>query len=297
MDEQFKKLIQDMKKVKLTDEEKAETRSFLKYFVKNNPIKEGKVLFPFMQVFARPIPTMAVIILLIGVSVSFAAENSLPNDLLYPVKTSVNENVLKILARDEESKVKLETRFVRRRLEEAKELVANNKLDNKAQNEISLRIREHTNTVNEYLSSSSEIETEVAAEVGSDLESYFGAQEKILSNIPDHSEIEPIIETIKVQKTKISQTREENEQKTILKSKTEIRIINEDRIEKAEKNLEELKKDGNATQKQLDEIEEIIEEGRDKLENDLQEEAFIDFQKVNRTTQEIKLLIESDLSR
>src|SRR3989338_3696021 len=105
MTDPLKKLAHDMKSVRLTEPEKASMRDDLLQFMKEHPApvraqhnekdpSETRAnLFGsfFTFLIPRPMPVLAafLIIAVSGGGISFAAEGSLPGDLLYPVKIAV----------------------------------------------------------------------------------------------------------------------------------------------------------------------------------------------------------------
>lgn len=60
--------------------------------------------------------------ILMGGTVSFAAENTVPGDVLYPVKVRVNESVRGVIAVSPKAKAEWDVRLVERRLEEVEML-------------------------------------------------------------------------------------------------------------------------------------------------------------------------------
>jgi len=86
-----------------------------------------------------------IIALVIAVSggVSVAAETSVPGDILYSVKTSVNEKVRGALATSAEAEAEWQVRLAERRLEEAAKLEARGTLDADVEQELSDAFNEH----------------------------------------------------------------------------------------------------------------------------------------------------------
>ncbi len=87
------------------------TRSIIKFNTKNNML------------------IGAIIAAILSGSVSFAAQSSLPGDTLYPVKIHVNESVGDLVAVSSVSQAKWDTAKIERRLNEAKTLEKEGKLD------------------------------------------------------------------------------------------------------------------------------------------------------------------------
>lgn len=116
----------------MTHDEKSAMRETLVRFVVAHPaihpaVEHGdSVLSPY-SLFGRMrnFKTMTLVVfggIAMGGSVAFAAEGALPGDLLYPVKTEVNERVRGMVAFTPQSKAAWEVRLVERRLEEIEKL-------------------------------------------------------------------------------------------------------------------------------------------------------------------------------
>ena len=75
-------------------------------------------------------PVLGIMIaVLVGGTTTFAAQNSLPGDTLYPIKISVNENVRAAFAIGADAEADLQTELLEERVNEAKRLAAENKLE------------------------------------------------------------------------------------------------------------------------------------------------------------------------
>lgn len=122
---QFKK---GSREIRLTTEEKSVMRQTLVQFARENPIVHTSraVISPysFMRK-ARGFKILSATVIggiLIGGTVSFAAEGALPGDVLYPVKTEVNERVRSAIAVTPQAKAGWDVVLVERRLSEMKEV-------------------------------------------------------------------------------------------------------------------------------------------------------------------------------
>jgi Domain of unknown function (DUF5667) len=62
-------------------------------------------------------------------SISYAAEGTLPGDILYPVKIHINENIYNVMAFSHEAQASWHTERAERRFEEIEQLLAKNELD------------------------------------------------------------------------------------------------------------------------------------------------------------------------
>lgn len=92
-------------------------------------------------------PLLIILGLLMGGSVSFAAENAVPGDILFPVKIHINESVRGVIAITPQAKAEWEIHLVERRLKEIEKLAtepdASSDVKNIAQSNLE-RYIEHT---------------------------------------------------------------------------------------------------------------------------------------------------------
>ena len=134
-------LLQNAKKVTLSTSEKASIYSRLNTVMNQSParlswydsfelskiiktITDGSIV--------KFVPVALVAVLVLMVSVSFSARNSLPGELLYPVKVGVNENVQSFATFGEKSSAEVDAMHASTRLNEAEQLVEQNKLSTSA---------------------------------------------------------------------------------------------------------------------------------------------------------------------
>ncbi len=88
-------------------------------------------------------PITLLIALIMGGSVSYAAEGALPGDTLYPIMIHVNENVRSALTVTSAGQAELEITLAERRLAEAKQLKAEGRLDMKTKAELRSQVEAH----------------------------------------------------------------------------------------------------------------------------------------------------------
>lgn len=146
--------IKQLKKIKLEAEEKNSIRDFLSVRIgmdERHIYHKPFLIFNLFKHKTMFAGILAVIILLTSGGTTFAAENALPGDVLYSVKTHVNEKVMEVLARNDEKKADLSTRLAERRLDEADKLSVKGKLnpDNSAQ--IAEQLKKHLDKTNELV--------------------------------------------------------------------------------------------------------------------------------------------------
>ncbi len=134
----------------------------------------------------NPMPILAslVIMVLLGGGVSFAAENSLPGNTLYPVKVKFNEEVRGVLSFGEESKTEWEARRVERRLEEAAELAASGALSSDVSAKIEENFEEHARRVEDRIARfEAENKIMAAADLASKFETSLRVHDQILERL------------------------------------------------------------------------------------------------------------------
>ncbi|GEM_PF-2189283 len=162
MKNNFEKITDEAKKIILTPEEKNAMRLNLMTTIEKFPVRVGVERRPILQeveqnhhtrlaawwkgiirehsssrLFANynltPMPIMLLLTILFSGGISYAAEGALPNDLLYPIKISVNEPVRGFATFGEKAKADWQTRLAQRRLEETETLASNGSLDEETQ--------------------------------------------------------------------------------------------------------------------------------------------------------------------
>ncbi|MBI2013320.1 MAG: hypothetical protein HYS87_00570 [Candidatus Colwellbacteria bacterium] len=132
-----------------------------------------------------PMPIIALLIALsLSGGVSFAAENSLPGDALYPIKVGVNEQVRGALAFGAKAKAKLDTQLAARRLEEAEQLSAKTRMDADVRERIEANFKAHAERVEARIAEFEEKDDFTsAADIASRFEASLRAHEQILERL------------------------------------------------------------------------------------------------------------------
>lgn len=102
-------------------------------------------------------------VLCILVSLPFFAEKSVPGDVLYVIKTGVNETLETQFANSPYEKIELETKLMNRRITEARLLASEGKLTEEVKNQIAETVKGHTTAVQEGLVALREEDAESAA--------------------------------------------------------------------------------------------------------------------------------------
>lgn len=206
MIDNFYKKIGFLKELRLDGKIKNQLRAELVLYLKYHPVRNSpweRLLYQrsFLAIILNKnkLKTMPVIILIIalvaGGSVSVAAENTLPGDLLYPVKVGVNEGVRELFAVSAKAEVELQAKLAERRLKEAAQLAAENRLDAETRMDIESRFKNHSEKANKNLAKLDvEEKSQAAAGVSSSLEARLRAQQRVLEDINQRATVEIMTE-------------------------------------------------------------------------------------------------------
>lgn len=126
-DMKFKKGIDQIKKISLTNAEKSKMTHNLSLYVDfHMPTRSPFSVLSFLNTmpskrYSSALASVIIAILISG-SVVYASENSLPGDLLYPIKTKIVEPVKIALASTPSARAMVETQLAHNRLNEAEAL-------------------------------------------------------------------------------------------------------------------------------------------------------------------------------
>ena len=223
MEDNFENLFRDIKNTKLTDSERAFMRNNLEFFVAEYPahapisvrITDAISHWVSMSGARRQYVTSAgfafVLMLTVGAGTSFAAAEALPGDTLYSVKLKVNESVEGALALGTEAKVKLQSKKMARRLEEAEALAAAGRLTSATRSIIESEINKSANDFDARVAVLAKMDGQaVVAEVQSDLEAtlvgHAGVIASLSTDLPESRPVlSRILATVQV-RAKMSQT-------------------------------------------------------------------------------------------
>jgi hypothetical protein len=121
-------------RVRLQADEKADARTALLSYMQTHPVRERAAIrhqrkMGFFSSILKPVPLTLITCLGLGAGTAFAAEPSLPHDLLYPIKTHITEPIRGALALTPKARSAWTTHLVERRLGEAKKLAEQQRLD------------------------------------------------------------------------------------------------------------------------------------------------------------------------
>lgn len=134
---------------------------------------------------ARLAPALMAALLVISTSagVSYAAEDALPGDTLYPVKVGVNEQVVSALMFSETARIAWLSQLAERRLEEASILTMQGRFDVEKGKEVALRFAEHTAALQAKTRELEKSDPAAAAQASADTATTLEAHEAIIARL------------------------------------------------------------------------------------------------------------------
>lgn len=141
----MKKFFKQLKKEQLTKIEKQTIKNELSLFIKQNPLSNLEnrassrldffAMFKTHHRFVLAGATLAMVLLVMS-GTAYAAEESLPGDLLYPIKINVTERVRTAITKNPERLAVWETEKTERRLKEIEKITTKGNLNQERQKQL-----------------------------------------------------------------------------------------------------------------------------------------------------------------
>lgn len=271
----FKQLVEEAKKLTLSQAEKTDIKDQLVLFMRNTvnanvrtaeltrlhsrrsmlsniqftPLNNLRSKLP--SVFNRvnifkPMPILIAILLLVSGGASFAAEKSLPGDALYPVKVYVNEEVRGWATLSEEAKANWDAALANRRLNEAEQLASESRLDAETRAQLEANFQAHSDRVQARIEKFEDKKADRAAEIISNFNTSLNAHEQILLSIglAKNSDTEPQAKSLAVRVRAEAQEAKQDSDKEELRvdAQVEVQTAAEARLNSAENKITEVRK-------------------------------------------------------
>lgn len=160
----LKSFIKEAREVRLTAREK---RAMLSRIIGASSIPSPYSFFLTIMDHRHKIAALAVMMAIVVTSggTSFAASGALPGDVLYPIKVNINEEIQSFVAVTPNAKAKVGVMRTEKRLEEAKTLAAEGKLDDKTQAIIETNIDRHSESIKANIAAAPEVISEFTASI------------------------------------------------------------------------------------------------------------------------------------
>lgn len=157
------------------------------------------------------------IIILSGGGVVFASQDSLPNDILYPIKVKILEPVEGALTFSQTEKAKYQSNLAKTRLVEAQTLAKENKLDDSTEEKINKLLVSHTvaldNAINKVTKTDSKKEID---EITTNFRAEMNANARILERINEKEKEDN--ESLDIKEVEIEKKEEDREDNYISKT-------------------------------------------------------------------------------
>ncbi len=252
---ELKKLKTALESIHLSKKEKTSGRKDFLNFMEKNPMTRELPEHGFTHFFKRfyaltrrPLVATATVMGVFVVTasgISYAAESTVPGDLLYPVKVNVNEQVQGFFQFDSKSKAQWEIDRMNRRLEEVETLTNEGKLDVKIKNDFKQKLDVNTKAVVNHIKElKAEGKEEEAAEIESTFDTVFQIHNEAAldvefdgTGLKDPKEKEEEKETDEPEET--VETDIETDVETDVDTSTEVEVEVEEETEEEEKEEEE----------------------------------------------------------
>ncbi len=160
MNNDFKKLISNAKKIDLSPEKKDSIRARLQNFIDLTPIQQKNpqplrskyYISSFSILNMSKVVSFVLIILITGGStISYASEDTLPGDTLYTVKVNFKEPIEEGLAFGPQAKLEVKTKQVEKRLTEAQVLIKKNDLTPEKHKEVEARVEKKVEEISQKI--------------------------------------------------------------------------------------------------------------------------------------------------
>lgn len=321
-----KKLIDAIEKAKkaisLDSAEKGAMRSEIIAFMKKNPLPlEHKkrlsiqwLSFSSFNHYPLQYATLlGAFVLLVGCGgISFAAQSSLPGDMLYSMKVGVNEKVLSFLKFSDKSKAQYDIKLAQVRLEEIEKVSLEKKLDSKTNESLTSSLNQHITDARERsarIQAGSNVSA--SAQISSDLEASLNAHTKIISELSqkennyDTENLKNVLSDLEGKNTAAKTAREESESRLSAKSVAKVEASAEEALSSAtseitavksflEKSKNKISEDFYSVLRvDMDRASAKVVEGKTQLNTNDYGGAFSTFQHAIRIAQETKIGIEA----
>ncbi|HTK05096.1 MAG TPA: DUF5667 domain-containing protein [Candidatus Eisenbacteria bacterium] len=326
MDENFGKIFDEARRLSLTADEKSAGREMLRSYMALTPMRVSaeasvrqaarKPVFGFASPLigkAMSVFSLVLAFMISAGSVSYAAEGSLPGDVLYPVKVGINEEVRATLAPTAQAKAAWEAERAERRLAEAETLATRGELGSETRVALEADFHRHAGRAKNGIARFTTTEDlGIAADISAHFEGSLQAHKKIMAMLAadadddDDTEVEALEASIDDETADAEEARGKREEKIAAEAATEVKSGAEGRRGAAlhkiaevraylSKKRADLGADATArAEVRLAAAEATVAEGNASFDAGQYGAAFAAFAKAQRQAQEAKLLIRAD---
>jgi len=255
-EEQLQRLVKNSPKEFLRPEEKMAIKNQLIDFIKQHPVKNNVTTQGFWALVSamfgqktamRSLSLAAACLLVTSGGIAFAAQQALPGDLLYSVKTGISEKILALTLFSDQAKAEYNINLAQLRLQETESIAYQDKLDNKTSAEVRGLLHDHiANIQNRIANIKSKEKERIAIELNSNLEALLKAHGKVLDGLAEknqqNSSVVAINSVLLEVKTKTDETiknRQSNEADFSLQISDTVQINADEKFQELQLALEE----------------------------------------------------------
>ncbi|MGH7249872.1 MAG: DUF5667 domain-containing protein, partial [Minisyncoccia bacterium] len=154
-EDNLNKGIEQIKKISMTEAEKARILEYVTSSpLKKEPMQSPYAIYSFMAILKEKRVALYVSVfclLIVGSGTVFASVNSLPGNILYPIRINILEPIHSAFIFSAEGKLNYQSDLATERLVEAETLAEDNKLDTSKETELVNLLKKNTEAVNTAL--------------------------------------------------------------------------------------------------------------------------------------------------
>lgn len=201
MEKRPEEKLKTAKHLSLTNEERERMGALLASYREIHPVRlhtsrQERSTAGVWIMIARTATAMALVGVFLGGGVVAVAEQALPGDFLYSVKTST-EDVRSALTLDQEASVRYEAERVERRLKEAEELASQGSVSKRAAEHLSVELENRTGSLQTRLEQLKVEQAETVLEIESEFHSKSRIYSHVLKSLAKNgSELDGLTETL-----------------------------------------------------------------------------------------------------
>lgn len=203
MPKNLKQYWKTLQKIRLSKDEKQALYQNIAFVMAKNPIPDTapkRHLFFSLLFVKRPFAFATLIVFFVvfsGGGISYAATNAQPNDLLYPVKVHVNEEIVGALQFTPKAKSTWEMERVRRRLAEIEKMAEEGTLTPEIEMQMSKKLENHSKKVQKFIKKfEDEGNTGDAGNAKIHLKNVFEQHQEILKNLSANGPQKPPLDMV-----------------------------------------------------------------------------------------------------
>lgn len=239
MDNELNNIIKTVKSLKLSENEKVSMKANIISGITSSQVSDVTNSIPSRLYYMSGVEnyfnllikqnnymTALIIAIMLAVSggTSVVAENAIPGDALYTVKTSINEPVVGLFAVSNKANTAWQERLVERRLEEAQKVMTQGNFSTSTKDEVQTSVNKQIDKFTEALKSLSENKDNAvsSAELATRLESAIAAHQNILERAIREGSVS--ISTKETTKDFISSLKESEDKIKIYRQEMELNL-------------------------------------------------------------------------